>query len=55
MNRKIIGLPKAEKASFIVVMPKTTHSVGPMREVTGMGTGSVIHQIATSDMTASRW
>ena len=31
----------------------TTASVGPMSEVTGMGTGSVIHQMATSTMIAS--
>ena len=35
-------------------MPKRTHNVGPRSEVTGMGTGSVIHQMATSDITAKR-
>ena len=54
MNRKIIGLAKAEKASFIFTMPRTTHSVGPMSDVTGIGTGSVIHHKATRVITASR-
>ena len=53
MNRNIIGLAKAAKASFIFTMPKTTQSVGPTRDVTGIGIGSVIHHIATSTMTAS--
>ena len=55
MNRNIIGLAKLSKASFIGAMSSTTHSVGPNSDVTGMGTGSVIHQIATSDMMANIW
>ena len=54
-NRNIIGLANCSKASFIGAMPSTTHSVGPSIDVTGMGTGSVIHQIATSDITANMW
>ena len=55
MNRNIIGLAKLSNASFIGAMSSTTHSVGPNSDVTGMGTGSVIHQIATSDMMANIW
>ena len=55
MKRKIIGLANAAKAVFMGTTPKTTHSVGPTKEVTGMGTGSQIHQIATKDIMASRW
>ena len=46
-------MAKLSKASFIGAMSSTTHSVGPNSDVTGMGTGSVIHQIATSDMMAN--
>ena len=53
MKRKIVGLAKAANASFMVVTPSTTHSVGPKSEVTGMGTGSVIHHRQTSVMMAS--
>ena len=53
MNRKIIGLAKAAKASFILTTPNTTQRVGPSNEVTGMGMGSVIHQRATRVMMAS--
>ena len=53
INRKMVGLAKAAKASFIVVTPNITQSVGPRSEVTGMGTGSVIHQRHTSVMMAS--
>ena len=48
MNRKIIGLAKALKASVADTTPKMTQRVGPIREVTGMGTGSQIHQKATN-------
>ena len=44
---------KAANASFIDTTPKMTQSVGPMSEVTGMATGSVIHQMATSVIMAS--
>ena len=50
-----MGLAKLEKASLTDATPSTTHRVGPMSEVTGMGTGSVTHQMATSAMMASRW
>ena len=53
MNRKIIGLAKAEKASFTDTTPKITQSVGPISDVTGMGTGSQIHQNATNVTIAS--
>ena len=53
MKRKIMGLAKAAKATLTFTTPVTTASVGPISEVTGIGTGSVIHQIATSTMMAS--
>ena len=53
MKRNIMGLAKGAKASFIFTTPNTTHSVGPMSEVTGMGTGSVIHHRPTRVMMAS--
>ena len=54
-KRKIIGLANAPNALSTGATPRITHSVGPKSEVTGMGTGSVIHQMATNDMIASRW
>ena len=48
INRKIIGLAKALKASVTETTPNITQSVGPIRDVTGMGTGSQIHQKATN-------
>ena len=48
-----MGLAKAANAVFMSATPKSTQSEGPSSEVTGMGTGSVIHQMATSDMMAS--
>ena len=53
MNRKIIGLAKFANASFTGTTPKITQSVGPRSEVTGMGTGSQIHQNATNVTIAS--
>ena len=50
----IMGLAKAANAVFMSTTPKSTHSVGPSSEVTGMGTGSVIHHIATSAIMESR-
>ena len=55
MNRNIMGLANCSKASPMGAMPRTTQSVGPNSDVTGMGTGSVIHQMAIIDITASRW
>ena len=52
MKRKIMGLAKAAKAVPTGTTPVMTARVGPMSEVTGMGTGSVIHQRATSTMMA---
>ena len=52
MNRKIIGFANAAKACFTETTPTTTASVGPMSDVTGIGTGSVIHHKATSTMIA---
>ena len=52
MNRNIIGDAKAANASFIFTTPKMTQRVGPMSDVTGIATGSVIHQMATSVMIA---
>ena len=54
MNRKIMGLAKLAKASPIGATPSSTQSVGPNSEVTAIGTGSVIHHIATIDMMASK-
>ena len=51
-GRKVRGA-KAAKATPTFTTPVMTASVGPMSEVTGMGTGSVIHQMATSTMIAS--
>ena len=53
MNKKIMGLEKAAKASFIFTTSSTTQSVGPMSDVTGMGIGSVIHHMATRVTMAS--
>ena len=53
MKRKIIGLAKESNAVFIGATPTSTHSVGPSSDVTGMATGSVIHQMATKAMTAN--
>ena len=53
MKRKIIGLAKAANASFIFTTSKTTQSVGPRSDVTGIGIGSVIHHSATSVIMAS--
>ena len=53
MNRNIIGLANEANAVFIGATLQSTHSIGPKREVTGIGTGSVIHQMATRDMMAS--
>ena len=53
MKRKIIGFAKALKASVADATPNMTHSVGPSSDVTGMGTGSQIHQKATKVTMAS--
>ena len=53
MNRKIIGLANAAKAVPTVTTPVITARVGPISEVTGIGTGSVIHHKATRTMMAS--
>ena len=42
-----MGLAKAANAMMTGTTPVMTASVGPMREVTGMETGSVIHQTHT--------
>ena len=56
MNRKIIGFAKDLKASVAETTPKMTQRVGPRMEVTGMGTGSQIHQKATNvTMARSLW
>ena len=43
MHAKLLGIRYA---------PKMTQRVGPMSDVTGIATGSVIHQMATSVMIA---
>lgn len=48
MNRKIIGLAKGANALTADATPVSTHRMGPMREVTAMGSGSVIHHKHTS-------
>ena len=55
MKRKIIGLANCVKASSIGAIPNSTQRVGPKIEVTRIGIGSVIHQIATRLITAKRW
>ena len=45
-------LAKAAKAVPTGTTPVMTARVGPIREVTGIGTGSVIHQRATNTMMA---
>ena len=47
MNRKIMGFAKALNALVADVTPKITQSTGAIKEVTGIGTGSHIHQNAT--------
>ncbi len=54
MNRKIIGVAKDANASFIGATPHSTQSIGPNKDVTGIGTGSVIHHIATKAMIANK-
>ena len=51
----MIGLAKFAKASSIGTTSSTTQSVGPNNDVTGMGTGSVIHQMDTNAIMANRW
>ena len=48
IKRKIMGLAKAAKAASAFTTPVMTANVGPKRDVTGIGTGSVIHHSATS-------
>ena len=46
-------LAKAAKAVPTGTTPVITASVGPISEVTGIGTGSVIHHRATSTIIAN--
>ena len=52
INKNIIGLENAAKAADIGIAPVITARVGPISDVTGIGTGSVIHQSATSTIIA---
>jgi hypothetical protein len=48
------GSAKGAKAFFTGTIPVSTAKTGPMREVTGIGTGSVIHHVATKVIIASK-
>ena len=52
-NKKIIGFANDANDVFISATPHSTHKAGPNNDVTGIGTGSLIHQIATNDMIAN--
>jgi len=52
MNKNIIGLENAENDALAGIAPVITASVGPSSDVTGIGTGSVIHHSATSTIIA---
>ena len=52
MNKNIIGLENAANAAPAGIAPVITAKVGPKSDVTGIGTGSVIHHSATSTIIA---